>query len=116
MFNLFGNRTNGQAFRRIGIGEFEAMRTGNDAPLLLDVREPFEIATYGAIPGVLNIPLGELRTGAGKLPEDKGAPIVAICQSGARSQQAAGILSAMGYRNIYSLDGGTLGWLSAKRP
>lgn len=114
MFSLFGNRSNGKGVRRIGVAEFESMRAGG-SPLLLDVREPFEISAYGAIPGIVNIPLGELQARAAQLPQEKGSTIVAICQSGARSQRAAAILSALGYHNVYSLDGGTLGWLSATR-
>jgi rhodanese-related sulfurtransferase len=115
MFSLFGSKSNGTAFRRIGVSEFESMRSAGNAITLIDVREPFELSTFGAIPGVVNIPLGQLKQRTGNLPADKASTIVTICQSGQRSQQAAALIGAMGYSNVFSLDGGTLGWLKSVR-
>lgn len=115
MFNLFKNSSTASAFRRIDVATLESMRKGADAPLMIDVREPIELTTYGKIPGVVNIPLGQLNARAAELPADKDAPIVLVCQSGSRSQQGAKHLAALGYRNLFSLDGGTLTWLRTAR-
>jgi rhodanese-related sulfurtransferase len=81
------------------------------APFLLDVRNPRELAVSGAVPGVVNIPLGELDHRLGELPSDKTTPIIAICQSGMRSMSAAHALAKAGYTNVLNLDGGTTAWV-----
>jgi rhodanese-related sulfurtransferase len=101
--------------KRIGPAELQDLRAQNENITLIDVREPFEQATFGVIPGVENIPLGELPSRLGELPEDPAAPIVMICQSGVRSLGAAEMLTGRGYTNVYSLDGGTGVWLRAYR-
>ena len=101
--------------KRIGPAEFQDLRAANENIALIDVREPFEQTAFGAIPGVENIPLGELPSRLGELPEDRARPIVMICQSGGRSLSAAQILVEKGYTNVYSLDGGTGVWLQAYR-
>lgn len=109
MFGL--KRTAGTRVRRIDVAEFEALRAKNPHLYVLDVREPYELKAFGAIPNVVNIPLGSLRQRAGELPSRKETTIVAVCQSGARSQQAAAQLAALGYGDVHSLDGGTAAWL-----
>lgn len=111
----FGSSQSRAAYQRIQVAEFEKMRTGPTPPFLVDVREPFELQAHGRVPGVVNIPLGQLELRRRELPQDAAAPIVAICQSGARSQKAAVALARLGYRNVYSLDGGTLGWQMSTR-
>jgi sulfur-carrier protein adenylyltransferase/sulfurtransferase len=45
-----------------------AARLGTDhEPFILDVREPDEVAAW-AIPGAVNIPLGDLSARAGEIP------------------------------------------------
>ena len=41
---------------------------------------------------------------------DKEAPLYLYCRSGQRSLQAAKILDAMGFKEIYDLKGGYLAW------
>jgi len=102
-------------FRRINVRDFETMRTGARPPFIVDVREPFELKAFGAIPGIVNIPLGDLARSTSKLPRDKSTPIVVVCQSGSRSLTGAATLVKLGYLNVASLDGGTMGWLRARR-
>jgi rhodanese-related sulfurtransferase len=84
------------------------------APLrLLDVREAFELAAFGAIPGVLNIPMGELVERLPEIPSDGVTTIVVICQSGSRSFQVARYLAVRGYGNICNLEGGTFAWIQS---
>ena len=110
----FGNGA-ARGFGRIGVRDLDRMREERPDLVLVDVREPFELTAFGAIPGVVNIPLDLLAARAAELPQEKERPVVAVCQSGARSLKAASILAGLGYRNVYSLDGGTLGWLATKR-
>ncbi len=50
--------------------------------MLLDVREPSELAARGAAPGALNIPLPQLRQRMAELPADK--KVYVYCQVGMR--------------------------------
>ena len=75
--------------------------------LLLDVRQPEEYEA-SHIPGAMLIPLGELETRQGEL--DRGKKIITYCRSGHRSMAAAVVLCGLGFKNLYSLDGGILNW------
>lgn len=68
-----------------------------EGAIFVDVRSPGEFAA-GNRPGSLNIPLDALAREAGRL--DKNKPIVLCCASGARSGAGAGILKAMGFKNV----------------
>ncbi len=81
------------------------------APFLLDVREWFELKAFGAIPGVVNIPMEEVTGRMDELPADRAVPIVVVCQSGARSADVASYLDRKGYTAVHNLQGGTYAWL-----
>jgi rhodanese-related sulfurtransferase len=74
------------------------------ASLLLDVREPAEIADY-AVPGALNIPLKQLRSRLAEIPRDR--EIAVICRSGQRAYLATRILLQNGF-DAKTLSGGVL--------
>jgi rhodanese-related sulfurtransferase len=78
-----------------------------DAPFLLDVREPREFA-YCSIDGAVSIPLGELPRRAHELPA--GREIVAICHHGMRSLQAAAFLGQTLALDVMNLQGGVAAW------
>ena len=85
--------------------------------LLLDVREPWEVAVAALqIEGVASafIPMGEL---AQRLTElDPAQLIVCLCHHGMRSQQVVAFLSRQGYRSLYNLAGGIDAWSLAVDP
>ena len=66
----------------------------SDGLLLLDVRQPGELAVEQA-PGAVNIPLGELRSRLGELPRDRAIGV--ICRSGQRAYYATRILLQHGF-------------------
>ncbi len=71
---------------------------------ILDVRETFEIEEY-AIPGAVQIPLGQLR---GRLDElDREREVVVLCAIGVRSYMAARVLSQSGFGKVKVYPGGT---------
>ena len=72
--------------------------------LLLDVRHPAELAVEQA-PGVVNIPLDQLRARLGELPRDR--EIHVICRSGQRAYYATRILLQNGF-NARTVAGGML--------
>jgi rhodanese-related sulfurtransferase len=79
---------------------------------VVDVREPDEVAT-GAIAGSTAIPLGQLTARVGQL--DPGTPVITVCQSGRRSQQAAEALAVAGLR-VSNMAGGMNAWRDARLP
>ena len=77
------------------------------APLLVDVREPWEFA-YCRIDGALSIPLSELARRRDELP--RGRPLVLVCHHGQRSQHAAMLLAGAGFEQVHNLQGGVESW------
>jgi glyoxylase-like metal-dependent hydrolase (beta-lactamase superfamily II)/rhodanese-related sulfurtransferase len=103
-----------EKFKNIDCTELTRLRKESDV-LLLDVREPQELAKTGVIEGVAkNIPVGQLAMRLNELPKDK--QIIAICQGGGRSAEAAHILSSNGFKTVYNLEGGTGGWIKKGLP
>ncbi len=97
----------------------------NPSTLVIDVREPDEIASTGAVPGSMNIPLGVLPLRADtELPEsfreqklqDRSTPIITTCGAGGQASLAAKTLKDMGFTNVSMIDGGTRGWKEAGLP
>jgi adenylyltransferase/sulfurtransferase len=75
--------------------------------LLLDVREPHELQ-ISALPGVLNIPLGQL---AARLSElDSAREMVVFCKAGTRSARALELLVSAGFKKVKNLKGGINAW------
>ena len=106
----------GEKIKSITAPELYAMKTGGKELFLLDVREPIELATSGAIEGVFNLPVGSLKTRRDALPGNKDAMIVCVCQSGSRSLEAVHYLRQQGYENVMNLAGGTRSWLGSGYP
>lgn len=93
--------------REISPTEFVARRERGDDLLLLDVREPHELA-IASVPGVVHIPMGQVPERLGEL--DPQREIVVLCRSGGRSLQVARFLESRGYGSVSNLTGGTLAW------
>lgn len=100
-----------EGIRNISAEQLAARLQSGGSPVLLDVREPFELMMSGAIEGVVNIPMGQLARRFGELPTDKTAEVICLCQSGSRSVEAAHFLKTQGYTNVSNLDSGTSGWI-----
>jgi rhodanese-related sulfurtransferase len=80
------------------------------AVVLIDVRTDAEVAR-GVIAGARHIALFSL---PGRVAELSDAGTVVIyCQSGGRSAQACSYLAQQGFRDLYNLSGGIMGWLRA---
>ncbi|MEQ5841461.1 rhodanese-like domain-containing protein [Paraburkholderia acidicola] len=77
------------------------------APVLLDVREPWEVTT-AQIAGSVSIPMREIPARSEELEDD--AQIVCVCHHGARSAQVAMFLESRGYQHVFNLQGGIDAW------
>ncbi len=82
---------------------------------LFDVRTPAEFET-AHIPGSYNVPLDALDEHADALSRHLDAPLVLICRSGNRADQAQRTLAAAGMANLAVLAGGILAWQAAGGP
>ena len=78
-----------------------------EAPVLVDVREPWEFHLC-RIEGSVLIPLGELPRRADELPRERS--LVMVCHTGRRSQNAAMFLAQSGFTDVQNLKGGVEGW------
>lgn len=83
-----------------------ARRFRDGSAILLDVREPFELAA-ARVEGALHIPMRELPARVQELPRDK--PILVMCHSGARSQRVADWLLPQGF-DASNVAGGIDAW------
>jgi sulfur dioxygenase len=106
---------NNEPFKNISPGELARILKKDKSIFLLDVREEFELMAFGKIPGVVNIPIGQIVKRINELP-GKEEKIVVICQSGNRSYEVSHYLAKQGYKNIYNLDSGTSGWIYSNDP
>jgi len=82
-------------------------------PLILDVREPAEIAKAGWIAGSTSIPIRDLAKKVAALPASKTAPILTYCKGGYRGGMAVLMLRMWGYSNVRAIKGGMDAWEKA---
>lgn len=98
------------------IDVMEAERLVRTGAVVIDVREPIEIA-QGSVPGSVHLPLGQLSDGSlAEIPADRDTQLLAICASGVRSLYAQLLLKAQGYRDVKNVQGGMIAWSAAGLP
>ena len=76
---------------------------------LIDVRTPGEFAS-AHVPGSYNVPLDLLREHREELTARHGDPVVLVCASGGRAEQARTLLESAGLDRLSVLRGGITGW------
>jgi rhodanese-related sulfurtransferase len=91
----------------ISVKELDAMRKEGKPHMLLDIREPQELAV-ASVEGAVHIPMNTIPGNLDKLPKDK--PLVVMCHMGGRSHQVTQWLRAQGWSNAINLDGGISAW------
>lgn len=89
--------------KEISVQELAAAQAAGRGPVLLDVREPFEVR-IAALPGARHIPLSHLEERLGEL--DPKLPTVVFCHHGVRSRTGALLLTHAGFSDVASLAGG----------
>ena len=90
-----------------------AKGVGSGKYLLVDVREPNEVATE-AYPDAVVVPLSSFDPAS--IPDPKGRQVVFACRSGKRSVTASLAAQAAGLPYDKHLAGGILGWKAAGLP
>ncbi len=77
---------------------------------LLDVRTQSEFDA-GHIPGAVLIPVQQLKSRMAEVPGDR--PIIVYCLTASRSAEAAAMLSAAGYKDVFDMAQGIQAWRGA---
>lgn len=88
---------------------------GDAPPFVIDVRME-ELYAGKHVTGAHNIPVEELADRDKELPEDRDHPIVTVCTRGNLSLQGMLVLQSLGYRNVRSMNGGTVAWAEQGLP
>lgn len=89
--------------------EIFSAKIGNENTILIDVRTPDEFAE-GHIPSAINLNYNSTDFDDELDKLDKTKIYLVYCRSGARSVNAATMMSERNFTTIYTLKGGILGW------
>lgn len=93
----------------------EARALMREGALLVDVREPHEVAD-GAPVGALHLRRGFLELEIDRAVPDPETPLVLMCGGGQRSLLSAATLKELGYTRVHNLSGGFGAWRDAGLP
>ena len=74
-------------------------------PIVIDVREDYELEETGTIKGAIHIPMNEVPNRLNEITKER--EIYILCRSGVRSYNVAKYLNELGYEAI-NLDGGII--------
>ena len=81
--------------KRVQAADIDALLAQGQV-VVLDVREPNELAETGTVKGAIHIPLGQLEARLGELPTDK--VILTACRGGGRASRALTLLESKGFK------------------
>jgi rhodanese-related sulfurtransferase len=95
------------ATRDISSRDAKALLEKNKNIFLLDVRTPQE-NSQARLPGTVLIPIGEFERRIGEVPKNK--TILVYCAVGSRSKPVAELLSQRGYKDVFNMTDGIVGW------
>ena len=100
------------AYKMINLSETEWVKLHDETEksVIIDVRTDDEFST-GYIGGAVNIDFymgNEFMSEIDKL--DKSKSYFIYCKSGARSGQTCELMKQKGFKKVYNLEGGILGW------
>ena len=87
------------------------------APVVLDVREPIELARASVKADgfeLVAIPMGVIPPRLNEL--DPAQPIACLCHHGGRSMQVAAFLKARGFAHVVNIAGGINAWSAELDP
>jgi len=93
--------------RDISVEELKARRDRGENPLVLDVREDWELQ-LARIPNVLHVPMNQLPERLAEFSRE--AETIVMCHAGGRSMRVAQFLSNQGFTNVANLAGGISAW------
>lgn len=80
-------------------------------PVVLDVREPWELQTASVKPEgfeLLHLPMASIPARLDEIPRDR--PVACLCHHGGRSAQVTHFLMNQGYTRVANIAGGIHAW------
>jgi adenylyltransferase/sulfurtransferase len=104
---LCGVKPHESAADQIGARELADRLARGEDMVLVDVREPHELA-IAKFPNAVHVPLRTVPTRASELPRER--LLVLTCHKGVRSQRALEILRELGFTRLKNLAGGIDSW------
>lgn len=96
--------------REVSAEELKARRDSGENPLVLDVREEWELQ-LARIPHVLHVPMNQIPGRLGEFQRD--VEVIVMCHAGGRSMRVAHFLANQGFTNVANLTGGISAWSQA---
>jgi len=93
--------------QEITVEQLKARRDRGENPLVIDVREGWELQ-LASIPGVVHVPMNQVPERLGELSRD--AETIVMCHAGGRSMRVAQFLVSQGFTNVVNLTGGIAAW------
>ncbi len=98
------------------ISPIQATRLQNDEDVLvLDIRDDSDFKR-GHVINAMNMPMGQIEKRVNEITKYKNKPVIAVCETGMRSQRACKALQKHGFENLHSLGGGMGAWGKANMP
>ncbi len=97
--------------RPAGLAAWIQSQPAGSAPVVLDVREPWEVQTASVKPdgfSLVAIPMNDIPNRIAEL--DPQAPVAVLCHHGARSQRVAMFLAGNGFERLANIAGGIEAW------
>lgn len=94
-------------FNNVTSREAKVVMEKNPKAYLLDVRTPEEFR-QARLKGAVLIPISDLQRRLAEVPKNR--PVVVYCAVGSRSLSAAGLLTSRGYKEVYNISDGIIGW------
>jgi|SRR5256714_806318 len=98
-----------QRIREVSVDDVKTKIDRGEKFVLVDVREESEWAK-DHLPGAIHLGKGVIERDVEESVPDLNASVVLYCGGGYRSALAADNLQQMGYRNVFSMDGGIREW------
>ena len=91
----------------ISAAELQAKRARGEKPVVIDVREDWELQ-LARIPDVVHVPMNQVPARLGEFARD--TETIVMCHAGGRSMRVAQFLASQGFGNVANLSGGISAW------
>jgi rhodanese-related sulfurtransferase len=93
--------------REITVEELKARRDRGENPLVIDVREEWELQ-LARIPDVVHVPMNQIQARLGEFQQN--GEVIVMCHAGGRSMRVAHFLASQGFTDVANLSGGISAW------
>lgn len=101
--------------QKLSPDSFEKKLTTEANKIILDVRTPDEY-NKGHLADAVMIDFYKDDFKSQVMKLDKSKPVFVYCAAGGRSSSASKILTELGFKQVYDLQGGLNAWSAAKKP